>query len=102
MTWFPANPETGRSAMTEPAIRAVPREASDMTAGEEDLDALRRQWPAWSIWVSRRGELVCATRRRRLTAAEALSGLAPTLVESDPAALTAKLHEEQAKEPTLP
>jgi hypothetical protein len=65
-----------------------------------DLEPLRRDWPEWSFWTSRAGSLVCATRRRHLTRVEASSGLSPTLIERDVAALTVQLERERDKEST--
>jgi hypothetical protein len=55
-------------------------------------------WPGWSFWVSRHGELLCATRRRVLSDREAKRGLAPTLIADGPGDLRGQLEEQDAIE----
>jgi hypothetical protein len=71
------------------------------TISTSDLDGLKGQYRAkWFIWLSRRAEMVCATRRRDLTNAELYAGLWTTLISDDVDQLVAALDEQTQRETT--
>lgn len=59
-----------------------------------DLEQLADQYPDYKMWLSEHGELVCATRRRRMTDAEWYGRSWQTLIENDVPTLAAKLAEQ--------
>jgi hypothetical protein len=76
--WIPGFAQVGRRVMT--------------------LDQAAERWPDWSLWHSRNGALVCATRRRTLSHDEMYAGLDRTLIENDVASLVRRLTEQDEKE----
>ena len=63
-----------------------------MQVTTDGLDQLAADWPNWHMWRSRRGELVCATRR---------SGPGYTLVANSERDLLAQLQAEAKREAAM-